>query len=137
MSFQQTKLWIMVVFPAVQNKQSLCCMKYPKLTVRRLYFGTLDGRFMFSLTFRKLSLDFNLEQDGPSLESSSYLNVTLRYQGPQDLGTIGPWDSQTSSLLILPITSSYLLLSPPIFPPTLLLWYGLVWGGVLSCDIGD
>ena len=33
------------------------------------------------------------QQDGPSLESSSYLNVTLRYQGPWDLGTIGPWDS--------------------------------------------
>ena len=30
-------------------------------TVRRLYFGTLEGRFTFSLTFQKLSLDFNLE----------------------------------------------------------------------------
>ena len=32
-----------------------------KYTVRRLYFETLEGRFMFSLTFWKLSLDFNLE----------------------------------------------------------------------------
>ena len=75
------------------------------------------------------------KQDGPSLESSSYLNVSLRYPGPWDsgtlrpldLGTLGPWDSWTSSLLqhllILPLTSSYL-------PPTLLLWYGLVRGGV-------
>ena len=27
------------------------------------------------------------KQDGPSLESSSNLNVTLRYLGPWDLGT--------------------------------------------------
>ena len=50
--------------------------------------------------------------------------------GPLDLGTLGPWDSWTSSLLqhllILPLTSSYLLLS---LPPTLLLWYGLVREG--------
>ena len=63
-------------------------------------------------------------QDGPSLESSSCLNVSLRYLdpwdpgtlGPLDLGTpwtlepLGPWDSWTSSLLqhliILPLTSS-------------------------------
>ena len=30
-------------------------------TVRRLYFETLERRFMFSLTFWKLSLDFNLK----------------------------------------------------------------------------
>ena len=78
------------------------------------------------------------EQDGPSLESSSYFNVGLRILGPWDpgtlgplyLGTLGPRDSWTSSLLqhllIIPLTSSYLLLS---LPPTLLLWYGLVRGG--------
>ena len=82
---------------------------------------------------------FEQKQDGPSLESSSYLNVSLIYLGPWDpgtlgpldLGTLGPWDSWTSSLLqrllILPLTSSYLLLS---LPPTLLLWYGLV--GILG-----
>ena len=32
------------------------------------------------------------EQDGPSLESSSYLNMTLRYLGPLDPGTMDPWD---------------------------------------------
>ena len=36
------------------------------------------------------------QQDGPSLESSSYLNVTLRYDGPFDLQTMGPWDTWTS-----------------------------------------
>ena len=62
--------------------------------------------------------------------------------GPLDLGTLGPWDSWTSSLLqhllILPLTSSYLLLS---LPPTLLLWYGLVKGGgwvvTLENETGD
>ena len=39
------------------------------------------------------------KQDGPSLESSSYLNVNLRYLGLLDPGTHGPWDSWTSSLL--------------------------------------
>ena len=84
-----------------------------------------------------LSESNQIRQDGPSLESSSYLNVSLRYPspldpgtlGPLDLGTLGPWDSWTSSLLqhllIIPLTSSYLLLS---LPPTLLLWYGLVMG---------
>ena len=77
-------------------------------------------------------------QDGSSLESSSHLNVSLRYLGPWDpwtfgpldLGTLGPCDSWTSSLLqhllILPLTFSYLILS---LPPTVLLWYGLVMGG--------
>ena len=35
------------------------------------------------------------EQDGPSLESSSYFNMTLRYLGPLgplDLFTLGPLD---------------------------------------------
>ena len=49
----------------------------------------------------RLKNDYNLKQDGPSLESSSYLNVTLRYLGPWDpwtlglldLETIGPWNS--------------------------------------------
>ena len=72
-------------------------------------------------------------QDGPSLESSSYLNVTLRYLGPWDpwtldLGTLGlPPPPQ-----LPPHTSSYLLLS---FPPTLLRWYDLVWG--YEIVIGD
>ena len=38
------------------------------------------------------------EQDGPSLESSSYLNVTLRYLGPFDLGNLGPLDTWTLGL---------------------------------------
>ena len=36
-----------------------------------------------------------MKQDGPSLESSSYLNKTLRYFGPLDPGIMGPWDTGT------------------------------------------
>ena len=39
--------------------------------------------------------DNNIKQDGPSLESSSYLNVTLRYLRPLDPGTMGPLDFWT------------------------------------------
>ena len=39
-----------------------------------------------------ISMKIELQQDGPSLESSSYLNVSLRYPGPWDPGTLGPWD---------------------------------------------
>ena len=34
-------------------------------------------------------------QYGPSLESSSYLNVTLRYLGPYDSATLGPMELGT------------------------------------------
>ena len=52
-----------------------------------------------------------IEQDGPSLESSSYLKMNLRYLGPLDLG---PW----------------VLFYPPPLPHTfsLPLWYALAWG---------
>ena len=60
-----------------------------------------------------LEIEFLVKQDGPSLESSSYLNVTLRYLGPWDPWTLGP-----SSI------SYYLLVC-----------YGLEWGGV-SDDYG-
>ena len=36
-----------------------------------------------------------IKQDGPSLESSSYLNVTFRYLGPWDPGTLGLKDAGT------------------------------------------
>ena len=77
------------------------------------------------------------KQEGPSLESSSYLNVSLRYLGPLDPGTMGPCDawtfqSWTLGLLDLfppptpPHTSPYNLLHPPISssysPP--LVWFG-------------
>ena len=70
-------------------------------------------------------LNKSFKQDGPSSESSSYLNVTLRYLGPCVLGTPGPLDYFTSSLLL------YLLILPPISssysPP--LVWFGFFWGG--------
>ena len=54
------------------------------------------------------------------------------------LGAPGPWNPLTSSFLqhlfIIPLTSSYLLLS---LPPTFLLWYCLVMGGEVSCNIGE
>ena len=50
-------------------------------------------------------MDFNLKQDGPSLKSSSYLSLSLRY-----LGTLGPWNPWTLGLLDL--------LPPPTLPHT-------------------
>ena len=67
-----------------------------------------------------------VKQDGPSLKSSSYLNVTLRYLGPW-----GPLDSWTFSLLhhllILPRNSSYIFLLLSSFG---IIWYG--WGAGLE-----
>ena len=70
------------------------------------------------------------QQDGPSLESSSYLNMTFRYLGPRhpwtiNPGTFGLLDFQFFDLFPPPPpphTSLYLL-------PLGLVWYGLVWGG--------
>ena len=47
---------------------------------------------------------------GPSLESSSYLNMTLRYLGPLDPGTMGPWDAGTLGLGLV--------------------WFGMIWFGI-------
>ena len=47
---------------------------------------------------------FKVEQDGPSLESSSYLNVTLRYLGPWDPWTF--WTLGPLGLLSFSTTSS-------------------------------
>ena len=46
-----------------------------------------------TITSSRRQLYDKVKQDGPSLESSSYLNVTLRYLGPCVLGTPGPLDS--------------------------------------------
>ena len=70
-----------------------------------------------------------MKQDGPSLESSSYLNVSLRYPGlwdpwtlePLDFGTLGPLSSTP------PHTSPYNLLPPPISSS-----FGMVMGGDLK-----
>ena len=65
-----------------------------------------------------------MKQDGPSLESSSYLNLdpeTLgpRDLGPRDLGTLGLWDLfpppppppiSSSYTILTPFISSFLLL---------------------------
>ena len=95
-----------------------------------------------------------LKPDGPSLESSSYLNVTLRYLGPWNPWTLGSCPTSTTSsahtssylLLSLPPTSSYLLLHSPtsfylFLPPSIssylllsptssyMVWFGMVWYG--------
>ena len=65
-----------------------------------------------------------LKQDGPSLESSSYLNVSLRYFGPYNPWTLEPLDLGTLKPLPSPTpthTSSYLFL--------LLSSFGMVWHG--------
>ena len=57
-----------------------------------------------------------LKQDGPSLESSSYLNLRLRYLGPQDLLTFGLLDFRTLGPLPSSTTSTYpFLLQYPTF----------------------
>ena len=66
------------------------------------------------------------QQDGPSLESSLYLNVSLRNLGPW-----GPWTLEPFDLFPPPTplhNSPYILLPPPIsssyFPPLVLFGYG-------------
>ena len=63
---------------------------YYRHTVRRLYFGTLEGRFMFSLTFWKLSLDFNLEY-----LSHFFINFNNQWQ------FWNPHDEQSSNLSLV------------------------------------
>ena len=117
---------------------SISLMKLNQVTIRcRLVLHCTNTHHSNIPTSYK---NTNTIREGPSLESSSYLNVTLRY--------LGPWDPWTLGLLDLfpPPTShtfSYILLPPPVSssysPP--LVWFGmvLVWfgkgGGVLSCDI--
>ena len=64
-----------------------------------------------------LTFFLNSKQDGPSLESSLYLNVTLRYLGPSDPLTLGLLDFGLCflfhHLLMLPLTSTYLFLLLP------------------------
>ena len=52
----------------------------------------MAGKVIIVFVFISLCDQNRLEQDGPSLESSSYLNMTLRYLGPLDPGTMDPWD---------------------------------------------
>ena len=58
--------------------------------MRRLYFETLEGRFMFSLTFWKLSLDFNLEY-----LSHFFINFNNQWQ------FWNPHDKQSSNLSLV------------------------------------
>ena len=58
---------------------------------------------LFQFYFKSYVKGNTSEQDGPSLESSLYVfecefEISWSF-GPLDLGTLGPWDSWTSSLL--------------------------------------
>ena len=74
----------------------------------------------------RIAYNCKTKQDGPSLESSSYLNVSFRYLGPWDPWTLEPLDLWTFGPLPTSNTSSYFPIHP--LPPTVLLWYGLVIG---------
>ena len=78
----------------------------------------------------------NLHQDGPSLESSSYLNMTLRYLGQLDFLDFRTLDlfpppppPHTYSYLLQThlSSSSCLLLTPPTSSWYILAWFGMVW----------
>ena len=115
---------------------SISLMKLNQVTIRcRLVLHCTNTHHSNIPTSYK---NTNTIREGPSLESSSYLNVTLRYLGPWDPWTLGLLDCLLTPfhiLLFLP-TSFYLLLPP------CLLWFGM-GGGVrwlwsfLSFDIGD
>ena len=76
-----------------------------------------------TITSSRRQLYDKVKQDGPSLESSSYLNVTLRYLchcDPWTLGLLDFWilshlNHLLSSYVLLPspISSSYFFLPPP------------------------
>ena len=95
-------------------------------------FSKINSTFRFSI----FNFLYESKQDGPSLESSSYLNVSLRYLGPWDPLTLEPLDlgtlgtlpsSNTSSYFPLhPLTSSYLFLLPSSF--------GMVWLWVVRLE---
>ena len=62
-----------------------------------------------------------MKQDGPSLESSSYLNVSLSYLGPWDpAGTMDPLDLGIFALLdLIPLPTPHHAF-PYILLPTLI-----------------
>ena len=115
---------------------SISLMKLNQVTIRcRLVLHCTNTHHSNIPTSYK---NTNTIREGPSLESSSYLNVTLRYLGPWDPWTLGIMDFGTSSLLLPPNSfyfllslSSYLLLSP-ITSRIGMVWYGGVGGGVLT-----
>ena len=67
-------------------------------------FSKINSTFRFSI----FNFLYESKQDGPSLESSSYLNVSLRYLGPWDPLTLQPYIlflyPPPTSLLFLPAT---------------------------------
>ena len=65
-------------------------MKTIIITLRRLYFATVEARFIFSLTFQKLSLAFNLEY-----LSQFFINFNNQWQ------FWNPHDEQISNMSLI------------------------------------
>ena len=55
-----------------------------------VYIATFSLTTIIGAAAGMYQMTIKTQQDGPSLESSSYLNVTLRYFGPLDTWTLGP-----------------------------------------------
>ena len=83
----------------------------------------------YSILDRLLTFENKVKQDGPSLESSSYLNVTLRYLGPWDLGTHGPMELGTPG----PWTFGLL----DVFPPPISFSFEMVWYRLLDYNLSS
>ena len=114
----QAHEWCQVEKVLPSDHQSLFGFQYPTACFIVLFIYQSATRW----TFFRVKLVFECEM--------RYLGFwTL---GPLDLWTLGPLPSfNISSYLLLNLF--YILLS---LPPTLLLWYGLVWGGgVLTFEI--
>ena len=121
-------MWYFHVFQSVELAMALYLWQHKSW----LYFNSKIAKTWQELCIPKLKqCQIISKQDGPSLESSSYLNLRLRYLGPQDLLTQRTLDSWTLGL--------WDLFPPPPPPPSsylLLLWFvmvrcgmGMVWYG--------
>ena len=114
-------------------KFSYYCKNYLSKIINECFYGRVSMKYysLRAIFWWYLYRSYYYIQDGPSLESSSYLNMTLRYLGPRepwDPWTFRPWDLWTlglSNFLPLPssTTSSFFFLPPSS-------WFGLVWFGM-------
>ena len=143
-------MFFLFVLKDEKGSKSTVINKFIKFSHKHLYedLATIVSHFILYICWYMHNISINgfwkvvpekfLKQDGPSLESSSYLSLSLRYLGslgPWDLGTPGPWNPWTLGLLDLfppptpPHSSPYILKTPPIsasYPPPLV-WFG--YGG--------
>ena len=102
-------VFIVIILNSLSHLFVTCpeCLLVMPLT-NETYSFTWHVFLIYFACSREEILKLKKKQDGPSLESSSYLNVSLRYLspwepgtlGPLDLGTLGPWDSSYLFLLL-------------------------------------